>query len=102
MAPAIAAVSGSTNYTTGFEITGNGATAASSIAVTLTGILGGTATYYIQIPAGAGTAITPFIVRWDRPIPASATNTAITLNVPSFGAGNLQAACTLHGFRIVD
>jgi hypothetical protein len=43
-------------YLTGFEVTGAGATGASVIAVTVTGLAGGTMTYNIAIPAGATTA----------------------------------------------
>lgn len=89
-----------TTYVTGFEITGDGATAGSIITVTLTGILGGTATYYITVPTGAGTAITPLTVEFTSPgFPASATNQTITLNVPSFGGGNTNAAVTIRGYR---
>jgi hypothetical protein len=91
---------GATTYVTGFEITGDGATAGAIITVTLTGILGGTATYYITIPAGATTAITPLAVEFSSPgFPASGANTAITLNVPSFGAGNTNAAVTIRGYQ---
>src|SRR5262249_25113551 len=31
-------------------------------------------------------------------IPATGPNVAITLNVPSFGAGNTNAAAVIHGF----
>lgn len=85
-------------YISGFSVTGTGATAGSTIAITITGLTQ-TLTYWIVIPAGAAIAITPLIVEFVRPIPSSAVNTGITLNVPSFGAGNLNAAATLHGFR---
>jgi hypothetical protein len=98
LAPALAAVSGRMNYITGFQITGAGATAASIIAVTLTGVIGGTITYYLVIPAGATASITPLVVTFPIPLQASATNIAITLNVPSFGTGNTNAAASLQGF----
>lgn len=93
---------GVTTYVTGFEITGDGATAGSIIAVTLTGMIGGTKTYFITVPAGAGVAITPLIVTFPPPgLPASGANTAITLNVPSFGAGNTNAAASIEGYSTV-
>jgi hypothetical protein len=92
-------VAGATTFITGFEITGDGATAGSIIAVTVTGILGGTKTYFVTIPTGAGVAIAPLIVEFVRPIPASGLNTAIVVNVPSFGVGNTNAAVTAHGFQ---
>jgi len=88
-----------TTFITGFEITGNGATAAGPIAVTVTGILGGTKTYVLEIPTIAGVAQVALVVEYARPIPASAVNTAIVVNVPSFGAGNTAAAVTAHGFQ---
>lgn len=51
------------------------------------------------MPLGATAALTSLIVAYTRPIPASAVNTAITVNVPSFGAGNTNAAVTAHGFQ---
>lgn len=95
----LAGVAGQTTFITGFEITGDGATAGSIITITITGVLGGTKTYFLTIPAGVTTAITPLIVEFARPIPASAVNTAIVVNVPSFGAGNTNAAVTAHGFQ---
>ncbi len=98
MAPLLPAVAGQTNFITGFQITGGGATAASVIVVTLTGLVGGTRTYDIAVPAGAALGITPLVVEFSEPIPATGPNVAITLNVPSFGAGNTNAAATLEGF----
>jgi len=88
-----------TTFITGFEVTGAGATAASVITVTLTNTVSGTLNYQMAIPAGAAVGVTPLIVEFSVPIPATGINTAITLNVPSFGAGNTNAAATIHGFR---
>lgn len=90
---------GATTFITGFEITGDGATGASIITITVTGILGGTKTYFLNVPAGATIATTQLFVEYSRPIPASGLNTAIVVNVPSFGAGNTNAAVTAHGFQ---
>jgi hypothetical protein len=98
-APAIAAVAGVTGYLTGFSVDGLGATAASVIELTITGLLGGTKRYKLAIPAGVAVAITRLVVEFATPVAASAANTAITLNVPSFGAGNTSAVAELHGFR---
>ena len=92
------AVANQTNFVTGFEITGDGATAGSVILVTLTGVVGGPLDYELTIPAGAGVAVTPLIVEFPVPIPATGPNVAITLNVPSFGAGNTNAAAAIHGY----
>jgi len=94
-------VAGKTTYISGFSITGAGATAASVIAITLTGLISGTENFVLAIPAGATVGVTPLVVQFSfRPIPASAVNTAITLNVPSFGAGNTNAAVSAHGFQL--
>lgn len=95
----LGAVEGKTTYLCGFVVTGAGATAASVIAVTVTGLLGGTQTFYIAVPAGAAVGIAPLVVQFPAPIPASGTNQAIAVNVPSFGAGNTSAATAAHGFR---
>lgn len=94
------AVAVATTFITGFEVTGTGATAGSVIIVTVTGILGGTKSYALAIPAGVGNSITPLIVEFSRPIPASGLNQPIAVNVPSFGAGNTNAAVTAHGFQV--
>ena len=59
----------------------------------------GTKTYDIAVPVGATLGITPLVVEFVRPIPASGLNTAIAINVPSFGAGNTLVAATIHGFQ---
>jgi hypothetical protein len=97
----LAGVAGATTYITDFQITGLGATAATELTVTVTGILGGTKTYKVNVPAGVGVPITPLTVFFPRPIPASTQNTAIVVNVPSPGAGNTDFAVTAHGFQQV-
>ena len=93
------AAAGKTTYMTGFSVTGGGATAASNIAVTITGTVSNQLNYVIVVPAGATTSITPLIVTFNPPVPASAPNTGIVLTVPSFGAGNTAAAAEIHGFQ---
>lgn len=102
MTPALAAAAGKTTFVTGFIITGAGATGASVITVTITGVIGGTMSFKLAIVAGATLAQTPLAITFARPIPASATNTAITLNVPSFGAGNTDAAAVITGYQLTD
>lgn len=95
----LAGVAGKTTYISGFHVDGLGATGASTITVTITGI-GTTLSYTLSIPAGATVAITRLVVEFARPIPASAPNTAIVVNVPSFGAGNTVAQAGAHGFQL--
>lgn len=96
----LAAVAGKRTFIAGFAVDGLGATAASVIEITVTGVLGGTMRYKLTIPAGATVALAdPIRVEFARPIPASADNTAIVVNVPSFGAGNTSAIASAHGFN---
>ena len=88
-------------YITGFEITGGGATAASVIAATVTGLVGNiTLTYEIPVPAGVTLGITPLVVEFPMPIPAKDTSTDIVVSAPSFGAGNTAACVNAHGFKL--
>lgn len=85
-------------YITGFTVTGAGATAASVIAVTVTGVIGGTMTFELVIPAGVTTTITPLQVNFPMPVSASGFGTNIVVNVPSFGTGNTNAAVVAYGY----
>lgn len=95
----LAAAAGLTNYLSGFEITGSGATGALVVNVTVTGLLGGTQTHVFTAPAGAAVGATPLVVRYNPPIPASDVNTAIVVTLPALGAGNTNACVVAHGFR---
>lgn len=86
-----------TAFLTGFSITGLGATAASTIAITTTG-LQVNLTWYLAIPAGVTTAVTPLILSFPIPLPANNPGVNIVINVPSFGAGNTTAAANAYGF----
>jgi len=91
---------------TGIEIYGLGATAGSTIHVTLAGLnsagASGTETFAVVVPAGVTTAITPLTY----PIASNGVacpltglaGTAVVLTVPSFGSGNTFSAAALHGF----
>ncbi len=94
----LAAAAGLRTYITGFAITGGGATGASVIQVTVTGLTN-TLSFNIAVPAGAAVGVTPLVVTFSTPLPASADNTAIVVNVPSFGAGNTNASATAWGFQ---
>lgn len=99
-AASLAAVSGKTNYIAGFQVTASGATAALVVNVTMAGVITGTQTYTFVFPAGVTTAATPLIVKFDPPVPASATNTAITVTLPASGAGGTNAAVNVQGFDL--
>lgn len=97
--PVLPAATGKTTYCSGFTVTGGGATAASAVTCTLSD---GTVTYnfMLEIPAGAGVQLNPLVVAFPAPIPASATNTAWTLTVPSFGSGNTAASANIWGYQL--
>lgn len=97
-AAALPAVAGKTNYLNGFEISGSGATAGLPVAVTITGLLGGTLTYIYSAAIGALVPNTPLNVKFPTPIPASAVNTAITISCPALGLGNTNNSVNAHGF----
>jgi hypothetical protein len=98
--------SGRMTYLEGFDLTGGGATAASVIEVSITGLTT-TLKFEVAIQAGVtapafGTSSTNsasiYSVRFPTPIPASATNTNIVVTCPSFGAGNTNASVIAYGF----
>jgi hypothetical protein len=90
---------GATENITGFTISGLGATAGSAIAVTVTGLAGGTQTYEVGIPAGVTTPMGPFQVNFNPPYPASGVGVNIVVNVPSFGSGNTNASVVATGYN---
>lgn len=90
---------GQTMFLTGIEVTGAGATAASVITGTIAGLLGGTISFNLAIPAGVTTGIAPLIVEFDTPLAASGPNAAIAVSFPSFGAGNTNACVNAHGYQ---
>jgi hypothetical protein len=87
-------------YLSVFEFTGAGATAASVVALTITGVIGGTMTYNIAVPAGATIGIPPLVVEFNPPLQAAALNTPIVVSVPSLGAGNTNSAVVAHGYQV--
>jgi hypothetical protein len=96
----LAAVPGKTNYLLGFDITGPGATAGSTIAITITGLNGGaTPTYYYAVPTGPTVAAPTLSIRFNAAISASGQNVAISVSAPSFGSGNTAASVVVYGYR---
>jgi len=83
----------------GFDLDGSGATAGSAISVTIVGLLGGTLTYTVGIPAGATVPVRlPF--RFNPPLQASAVATNIVINNPSWGSGNLASTTNVYGHYV--
>ena len=81
----LAAAANKLTYISGFEVTFSNPTAATTITITVTNVVGGPLNYTQQVlAAGAGVpSPPPLIVKFIPPIPASALNTAIVVNVPS-------------------
>lgn len=90
---------GVTTWLSGFTVTAGGATAGLNVAVTVAGLLGGSRIYNFTFPAGALVPATPLVVQFPAALPASAANTAITVNLAAGGAGNLAAAVVATGFQ---
>jgi hypothetical protein len=88
-----------TNYVTSFSISGAGATAASVVTATLTGVVGGPLNYTVAVPAGATLGLTPILRQYAVPL-AGIPGQAITLSLPALGAGNTNAAVNITGFRL--
>lgn len=96
----LAAAAGKTTYIAGLSVTGAGATAASVVSLTLTGLIGGTMTFNVPVPAGVSVALgEPINLQFNPPLPASAVNTAIVATLPSLGAGNANAAVNAWGYQ---
>lgn len=85
-------------YLTGFEATFGGATAGLCVNLTVTGLLGGTATYPVCAPAGALVEGQTLLVNFIPPLQSSAVNTNIVVTLPALGAGNTNAGVVAHGF----
>lgn len=93
---ALPAVAAKFNYLTGFQISGLGATAATSVIATITDATW-TLSFGIEVPAGVGKQ-TPLInILFAQPLKATTNNHAITLSVPSFGAGNTFVGVSIQG-----
>lgn len=99
-AATLPAVAAKTNYLSGLILSGAGATAASVVTATVTGLRGGTMSITVTVPAGATTGITPVNLAFNPPLPASAVNTAIVVTLPALGVGNTNASASAWGYVI--
>ena len=88
--------SGKTTYIAGFIITAD-ATAAIAGAATVTGTVTGSLNFIQNV--GAATSATTLQQNFNPPIPASATNTAITITSLAAGTGG-STAVTAWGFQL--
>lgn len=94
----VAASVQNSTYLTGFEVTAGGATVGACVNLTITGLLGGTATYVVCAPAGVTAMAQPLVVQFNPRLRSSAINTAITVSLPALGTGNTNASVNVHGY----
>jgi hypothetical protein len=91
---------GRMTYLEGFDVTGGGATAASIVEISTTG-LSNNLKWEMNVLAGVAGPVNAqggLFIRFPTPIPSSATNTNITVTLPSLGAGNTNASITVYGY----
>jgi hypothetical protein len=102
MTVSLAAASGKLNYIEGFDLTGGDCTVATTKLITITGTANQLNYLYFQQPTSSTVAFQPpgLSVRFPEPIPASASNTAITVTVPALGAGSDSIALTVFGVQM--
>ena len=99
--PSLPAAAGKTTYLTGVHISGLSATTLTGVAATVGNTLGGDVRIYVDVPAVASKgAINPVEIVFNPPLPATAVNTAISGNLPAFGAGSAAQTMTLIGFQL--
>lgn len=96
----IAAQTWGTNYLSGFQVTGSGASSATTVTLTITGLKGGNLTYVVPVPAGVNASVQPLAVSFYPALPASGPNVAIAASLPSFGSGNAAASVNIQGFNV--
>jgi hypothetical protein len=96
----LAGVSNKTTYITGFQVTAGGATGAALVTVTVAGVITASMLYTFAAPAGVTLGATPLIVSFNPPVPASAANTAITVSMPTLGAGNTNTTIVAQGYQL--
>jgi hypothetical protein len=96
----LAAAAGKRTFISGLIMQGGGATAASLVSPTITGLLGGTMTLTYGAVAGVTLKNNDIHITFNPPLPASADNTAIVATLPALGAGNTNASCTAWGFQL--
>lgn len=92
------AVPGKTNYITGFDVTGSGATAGSVVTVTLNGCVGGTLSYTLAVVAGVLLPNQPLVIEFPEPLQATGPNVAINVTCPGLGAGNTNNTVNVYGY----
>ena len=94
----LTATAGRRVFLCGFSVMGAGATAAVTVAVTATGLTGGTSTFNYSVDTSVGVVRPPLQVAYAPCIPASADGTNIVVTLPALGAGNTNASAHAWGY----
>lgn len=93
----VAAAGGLTSYLLGFDASVGAGAAVGTVLVTSTAGLATTLRYAITTTTTLGMLIS---IRFAVPLPASAVNTAITLQLPAIGGAAGVNALTVYGFQL--
>lgn len=94
------AATGKTTYISGFSVVATGATSATVVDVTVSDGTW-TLTYPLNVPAtSAATQLTPLVVTFEPPLPASAADTTVVVTCPSLGTGNTHACANAQGYQL--
>lgn len=83
----------------GFELSGNGATAGSTVEVTVAGVIDGPITFQLAVPAGATVPVS-MSKQFNPPLVGAADGTDIVVTAPSLGAGNLKNQVYAWGYLV--
>ena len=94
----IPAIQGRTIYVSGVQITGGGATAASTVSTAVSGLIGDQFYWQINVPV-LPAGIIPAFGNFNPPLPAL-PNTAVSIGVGSFGTGNLIETVNVQGYYL--
>ena len=94
------AVKNRVNYLTSVSFTASGATAASRVVATITGVIGGPLSFVFTVPVGATVAAGPLLLSFESPLCATGPDTAIVVTLPALGAGSTNAATTIAGYLV--
>ena len=86
-------------YICGFAATAGGATAASTVNLTVMNIVTGTMTYNYGANTGAGVPTAPLVVQFNPCLPATGPSTTIDVSMPSLGTGNTNASVNAWGLQ---
>lgn len=89
---------GKTTYITGFIVSGNGATVANPVLVTVGGLEGGDLDFVYTAVAGPLLSNNSLVINFPTALPASSVNVPITVTCPALGLGNTHNSVVATGY----